>query len=76
MKRGFEITGLDAVPSDITVYHAGTAKKDGQYFTSGGRVLGITATADTLEEAVRRAYEGVGLIHFKNEHFRTDIGRK
>ena len=75
-EKGFEITGLDAVPSDITVYHAGTAKKDGQYFTSGGRVLGITATADTLEEAVRRAYAGVGLIHFKNEHFRTDIGRK
>lgn len=75
-EKGFEITGLDSVPGDITVYHAGTALKDGRYVTNGGRVLGITACADTLENACKRAYEGVACIEFKDAHYRTDIGRK
>ncbi len=75
-EKGYEITGLDAVPPDITVYHAGTAKKDGRYITSGGRVLGVTALGATLDAAVRRAYEGVGLIRFQDAHYRTDIGRR
>ena len=75
-QKGFEITGLDAVPPDITVFHAGTKYSGGKYYTNGGRVLGVTATGDTLTQAVKRAYEGVSGISFKNAHYRTDIGRK
>ena len=74
--KGYEITGLDKVPADITVFHAGTALRDGKYVTNGGRVLGVTATADTLAAAIRRAYEGVELIHFEKAHYRKDIGAK
>lgn len=75
-EKGFEITGLDGVPDDITVFHAGTVMKDGKYYTNGGRVLGVTAVGETLDAAVKRAYEGVGRICFKDAHYRTDIGRK
>lgn len=74
--KGFEISGLDGVPSDIIVFHAGTALKGGKYYTNGGRVLGVTAVSDSLPAAVSRAYEGVGRISFKGAHFRSDIGRK
>ena len=74
-KTGKRIYGLGDVPGDITVYHAGTAlADDGSFVTNGGRVLGVTATADTLERASARAYEGLSLISFENAHFRTDIG--
>jgi phosphoribosylamine--glycine ligase len=75
-EKGFEISGLDKVPGDITVFHAGTRFVDGKYFTNGGRVLGVTATAETLDAAIRRAYEGVGHISFQGMHYRKDIGRK
>jgi phosphoribosylamine--glycine ligase len=74
--KGFKIYGLENVPSDITVFHAGTKKSDGCYVTNGGRVLGVTAVADTLENAVARAYGGVASITFEKAHYRTDIGRK
>jgi phosphoribosylamine--glycine ligase len=75
-EKGYEITGLETVPEDVTVFHAGTARQNGQYYTNGGRVLGVTAAADSLQNAVTRAYEGVGRIAFKNAHYRKDIGRK
>lgn len=74
--KGCEISGLDTVPSDITVFHAGTEKRDGKYYTSGGRVLGVTAAGADLPAAIARAYEGVAKINFENAHFRTDIGKK
>jgi phosphoribosylamine--glycine ligase len=75
-EKGFEITGLGRVPGDITVFHAGTVLKNGQYYTGGGRVLGVTAVAESLPSAVTRAYEGVGYISFNGAHYRTDIGLK
>ena len=75
-QKGYEITGLGDVPSDITVYHAGTIKKDGAFMTNGGRVLGVTAVGETLSAAIRHAYDGVEKINFKDAHYRTDIGRK
>jgi phosphoribosylamine--glycine ligase len=75
-EKGYEISGLDAVPNDITVFHAGTLLKDGKYLTNGGRVLGVTAAADALDAAVSRVYEGVSCIRFKDMHYRKDIGRK
>jgi len=74
-QKGYEIAGLEDVPADITVYHAGTAKKDGKYYTNGGRVLGVTATAEDITAAIKHAYEGVKKISFKDMHFRTDIGK-
>lgn len=77
-EKGFEITGLDQFQnrSDIIVFHAGT-KKDGlKILTNGGRVLGVTATGADLEEARRKAYDAVSRIHFKNAHYRRDIGIK
>ena len=74
-EKGYEISGLDAVPAGITVFHAGTTFSNGRYLTGGGRVLGVTAIADTLQSAVRRAYEGVTVIKFEKAHYRTDIGQ-
>ena len=73
-EKGFAISGLETVPDDITVFHAGTSMSGSVYVTSGGRVLGVTASGDTLSSAAARAYYGVSLINFENAHFRTDIG--
>ena len=75
--KGLEITGLDAngQVSGATVYHAGTTKQDGRFYTAGGRVLGITALGSTLDEALSLAYDAVSRIHFDGAHYRRDIGR-
>ena len=72
--KGYAISGLDAVPGDIIVFHAGTASSGDGYLTSGGRVLGVTAAGSSLKLAVSRAYEGVGFINFTDAYYRTDIG--
>ncbi len=76
-KKGVEIKGLDengGVDGAI-VYHAGTKLENGKMLTNGGRVLGVTAKADTLDEALEKAYNAVKKIDFENAHYRTDIGR-
>ena len=60
----------------MTVYHAGTALKDGKLVTSGGRVLGVTATGDTLPHALETAYGAARRIRFEGAHIRSDIGRR
>ena len=57
------------------VYHAGTKYENGKFYTNGGRVLGVTATADTLDEALAKAYAAVEKISFEGAHYRKDIGR-
>jgi len=74
-EKGKIITGLDAV-TDSFVFHAGTAKKDNQFVTNGGRVLGVTAVAPTLQEAIDKAYADVRKIHFDGVYYRSDIGVK
>lgn len=75
--KGIEITGLtDGQLDGVTVYHAGTAVKDGKLVTSGGRVLGVTALGNTLEEALEKSYDAVSKIHFENAHYRKDIGQR
>lgn len=74
-EKGKVITGLDSV-TDSMVYHAGTKLSDGVMVTNGGRVLGVTANAKTLDEAIKKAYADVKKIHFDGVHFRTDIGVK
>lgn len=75
--KGIEITGLtDGQLDGVTVYHAGTAVKDGKLVTSGGRVLGVSALGNTLEEALEKSYDAVNQIHFENAHYRKDIGQR
>jgi phosphoribosylamine--glycine ligase len=73
-EKGKPISGLDAVDKDVVVFHAGTAAKDGAIVTNGGRVLGVTATAPTMEAARAKAYANVERIHFDGVHYRRDIG--
>ena len=74
-KKGYEISGLDNV-GDLTVFHAGTAVKDGKIVTNGGRVLGVTAVGKDLDEAIKNAYAGVAKISWTDEFHRSDIGIK
>ena len=71
--KGYPIT--DAQPDGCVVFHAGTALKDGQLVTSGGRVIAASAYGSTLCEALDRAMEGARTIQFEKKYFRTDIGR-
>lgn len=76
--RGKVISGLaevEALPN-VKVFHAGTELKDGRCIASGGRVLGVTAKASSLQSAMDLAYEAVAKIHFDKMHYRRDIGRK
>ena len=77
-ESGKQISGLDeqGQVSGATVYHAGTKRQDGQYLTAGGRVLGVTALGDTLNDALDGAYAAVQRISFEKAHYRHDIGRK
>lgn len=77
-EKDYEIHGLDenGQCEGVTVYHAGTKKKDGKYYTNGGRVLGLTATGKNLAEALEKSYAAVKKVTFENMHYRTDIGRK
>ena len=73
-EKGYEID----IPEEIkdSVYVAGAAKKDGRLVTSGGRVLGVTATGADLREALDKAYKAVDAITFENAHHRNDIGQR
>ena len=77
-KKGFEISGIADAEADksIVVFHAGTKLSDGKILTNGGRVLGVTAVADNLDNAIKKAYEGVDKISFTDEFHRHDIGIK
>mgnify|MGYP001009137888 FL=1 len=75
-KKGLEISGLDqnGQVEGAMVYHAGTLKKDGKFYTNGGRVLGVTCTGATLEEALQKSYTAVAKIHWDGVQYRHDIG--
>ncbi|MGA2021028.1 MAG: phosphoribosylamine--glycine ligase [Candidatus Sulfotelmatobacter sp.] len=72
---GKKISGLDEAGAveGVKVFHAGTSRHDGDFFTNGGRVLGVSARAAELETAVARAYEACGKIGFEGAHYRRDI---
>ncbi len=77
-EKGRVIQGLDAAGKqpDVVVFHAGTAEKDGQIVTTGGRVLGVTALGDNVESAIEHAYAAVDQISWDGMHYRKDIGKK
>lgn len=75
---GKKITGIEQADKiqGVKVFHAGTSARDGAYYTAGGRVLGVTARAETLDAAVSRAYDAVGKIEFDGAHYRKDIAAR
>ena len=74
--KGDEIFGLDLIYEDAYVFHAGTKKQNKKIITNGGRVLGVTALGNTLESAIKTAYNTVEKIFWENKYSRTDIGKK
>jgi phosphoribosylamine---glycine ligase len=72
------ISGLERASemNNVKVFHAGTSKRDGKFYTSGGRVLGVTARARRLQEAIARAYDAVKLISFEDMYYRKDVGAR
>jgi phosphoribosylamine---glycine ligase len=77
-QTGFPITGLGAAASvpDVQIFHSGSSLVGGQLLTAGGRVLGVTAAALTLDQALARAYETLAGIHFDGIYYRRDIGHR
>lgn len=77
-EKGKVITGIEKAEElpGVTVYHAGTAERDGELVTAGGRVLDVTAVAPTFEEARKRAYAACELIDFEGKTYRSDIGMR
>lgn len=73
-ETGKRITGLDDV-RDVEIFHAGTKLIDESYFTNGGRVLNVCATAPTLQEALHKVYDACDVIDFDGKQFRHDIGK-
>lgn len=75
-EKGHAIHGLEEAGdlADTKVFHAGTKEDDGNVVTAGGRVLGVTALGDEIEDAQKAAYEAVEQINWKDAHYRTDIG--
>ena len=76
--KGLEISGLNEMGQvdGAFVYHAGTKLADGKFLTNGGRVLGVTCTALTLAEALKKSYAAVEKISWENVHYRHDIGQR
>ena len=76
--KGYEITGIESIKNldDTIVFHAGTKKENGKFYTNGGRVLGVASVADDIDKAREKAYKAVSTISFKDAHFRKDIGIK
>ena len=74
--KGEEIFGLGNAFDDACIFHAGTKELDKKIITNGGRVLGVTALGDTLEAAIKHAYDVTEKISWENKYLRTDIGKK
>lgn len=72
--KGYPITGLDKV-ADSAVFHSGTALKDGQIVTNGGRVIAVSSYGKNKEEALQKSFEEANKIEFKDKYFRRDIGQ-
>lgn len=74
-EKGIEIKGLDTVGKDVTVFHSGTKKINGKYYTDGGRVLAVTTLAENLEKAREKVYNNIIGIKFDNMQYRKDIAK-
>ena len=73
-KKGYTISGLDKVEGSI-VFHSGTALKDGNVVTNGGRVIAVSSYGNNKEEALQKSFEEAKKIEFTDKYFRRDIGQ-
>ena len=73
--KGYPVT-INEMSENVTVYHAGTKLENGTLVSSGGRVIGVSAKAATLSQAIKNAYKGCEAISFKDSFFRKDIGKR
>ncbi|KAJ3302744.1 hypothetical protein HDV03_004629, partial [Kappamyces sp. JEL0829] len=73
-KKGIEMVLPASLPSNVTIFHAGTEVKSGKLVTAGGRVVAVTAVADSLPSAIKAANQAVAQVQFEGKHHRTDIG--
>lgn len=74
--KGYPISGLEEIPEDVLVFHSGTALKEGQVVTAGGRVLSVSAFGEDIKQAQARAYDIMEKITFKDAYYRKDIANK
>jgi phosphoribosylamine--glycine ligase len=75
-ETGRKIEGLERAKSlGVEIFHAGTALKDKNYYTSGGRVLNVCAMSSSLKEAMKKIYDAISFIAYDNIYYRTDIGK-
>jgi phosphoribosylamine--glycine ligase len=72
-RKGDVLSGIEKV-EDAIVFHAGTTSKDGEILTSGGRVMALTGTSNTLEKAIQKSQKAAQTIQFEGKNFRRDIG--
>ncbi len=72
-ETGYSIKGLDSVPTNVVIFHAGTRKENDLFITAGGRVLNVVGLGKTIAQARAKAYEKVNAISFKNMYYRRDI---
>jgi phosphoribosylamine--glycine ligase len=72
-KKGYPISGIDKVEGSV-VFHSGTALKDGQVVTAGGRVIAVSSYGKDKEEALKKSFEEAQKIEFTDKYFRSDIG--
>ena len=77
-ETGKQIFGLEEADAmeNVVVFHAGTTRRDGAYYTAGGRVLGVTARGADLPTAIERVYSACAKIRFDGMHYRKDIGAR
>lgn len=72
--KGYPITGIENV-TDSVVFHSGTALKDGNIVTAGGRVIAVSSYGNNKEEALSKSFDAAQKIDFKDKYFRRDIGQ-
>ncbi|MBQ6800876.1 MAG: phosphoribosylamine--glycine ligase, partial [Bacteroidaceae bacterium] len=72
--KGYAITGIDEVNPESIVFHAGTAMKEGEVVTAGGRVIAVSSYGADKAEALKLSFEGAKNIQFEKKYFRSDIG--
>ncbi len=77
-EKGKEISGLEEAGKmkDVVVFHAGTAQREGKFYTNGGRVLGVTGLGEGIKESIEQTYQAVELIGWEGAYYRRDIGKK